>query len=162
MVKNQDTSDSFNSARTNLLLLAYNELLRNKKDNKIALINSKNLSEAENYFCSKNIYIVSLKEENFMPNNIPREVFQTNTLKNKVIYKSPDSILKNLFKKLKTKPSSKNLPTVDIKNNPLNNNHHMRIEFQLLDKKADISEKKNEYFRKKTLKLRCENIKESK
>lgn len=155
MASNPEKRTDFNNVRTILLLLANNELTIYRQNNS-TLINSKKLTEAEDYYTVNNNNVITLKEENFIPNSHTRDVIQTKNIKNRCIYRSPDIIKKNTFKKIRFKISRKNLPIINIKNNPNINN--LKLEFQLFEKKSDISQKKNEYFKRKTLNLKYENI----
>ncbi len=160
MANKEQKNFSINKIRTTLLLMVNKELSALKKTHQTK-INSKQIAEAENYYASMNNCIVQLKEEKFIPNFITSDVIHTKNIKNNFSFKSPDQSYNHFIRKIKN--SSKNniiiksdgLEYHDTNFNNANKDKISRMEFQLelLGKKSDISTKKNEHFKKKTLRL---------
>ena len=150
-----------NAIRTNLLLLANEELSSLKKNNELSKINSKKIIEAEDYYGSKNSYIVKLREENFIPSSITRDVIQSINVKNKFSFKSPDSqnLNSNFIRKSKANESvmkdyNNKTFVVDNKLNLENLNSNFNFELDLFAKRYGVSSKKNQHFKLKTLKIK--------
>lgn len=86
-----------NKLRTQLLILANNELSRIKKNN-FTQINSKYLQEFENAYANlNNNNVIILKEENFVSHDDYSDVIQSNTIKGKFVLESPDEYNKCAF-----------------------------------------------------------------
>lgn len=147
-----------NKIRTSLLLMVNKELSALKKNNDTK-INSKKITEAEEYYSSVNNYVVELKEEKFIPNFITSDVIQNKNIKNTCSFKSPDQLNNSFIGKIKY--SSKNSLVIDATkvrdkfNDEFNKeeNSDLKFDLEILGKRSDISNKKNAYFKKKTLKL---------
>jgi len=146
-----------NLARTTLLLLANNELSNMKKYYKTK-INSKKITDVIDFYSCSNNYIVKLKEENYIPNDISRNVIQNMNFKNNFSFKSPDQQNTNFIRKIELPVKSQTL-------NDLFNKSKIELvdidadfynEFRMLEKKSDISHRKNKHFKINTLKINFE------
>lgn len=160
MASIRENNNQINSTRTTLLLLANNELTFIKKNNKTK-INSKKISEAENYYNSGNNYIVKLKEENFISNSMTRDIIQNKNIKNNFSFKSPDHQNNNFIRKMRM--SNKKNPIIDIRESNVDvfdNSVINKFEFEMkmFGKKSDISSKKNKYFMLKTLNIKNDEM----
>jgi len=149
-----------NSIRTTLLLLANKELTFIKKTNNTK-INSKEITEVEKYYNSGNEYIVKLKEENFISNSMARDIIQNKNIKNNFSFKSPDIQNNNFVRKIRN--SNKNNPIINLREkgnirSENKNKSNSQYEIKLYGVKSDISSKKNEYFKLKTLKINKEEM----
>jgi len=161
MATKQNNNDSLNSIRTTLLLLVNNELSNLKKNNKTK-INSKILTEVENYYSSANNYLIKLKEEKFVPNFNTGEVIQNKNFKSKFSFESPD--VKNMNFIQKTGIMSNDNNAISMSNiNPgikfKNLKENFQLDLLLFSKKSDVSSKKNEYFKIRTLKINSDDVK---
>jgi len=172
MASNEEQDNkSINGIRTNLLLMANEELSSLKKNTKTK-INSKKITEAEDYYSnSANNYIVKLQEEKFIPSSITRNVIQNVNFKRRISFTTPDihKLYNSNFIVLGDK-AVENKTSKDIidynnnnhENNQLKfgyNNSNHELEFDLLWKKSTVSYKKNLHFKKKSLKLTDEELK---
>lgn len=163
MASIEEKCNSINSFRTNLLLLVNEELSKLKKNSILTRINSKKITEAEEHYSSGNNYIVKLQEENFIPSSITRDVIQSFNVRSKFSYKSPDSsnlngnFVKNRNAHVSNLFEKKNFGFKnDNENNKLDLNNldsNYAFEVDLFNMKSDISMKKNQHFKLKTLKI---------
>jgi len=158
MASFREKNNQINSTRTTLLLLANNELAHIKKNNNTK-INSKKISEAENYYNSGNNYIIKLKEENFISNSMTRDIIQNKNIKKNFSFKSPDHQNNNFIRKMSI--SNKNNPKITIRESTVDvfddcEKNKFELRMKLFENKSDISSKKNKYFKLKTLKINSE------
>jgi len=160
MAFNEKQNSQLNKIRTTLLLLVNKELSLLKKSIKTK-INSKEITEAEDYYASVNNYVVRLQEEQFVPNSITRDVIQNKNMKYNFSIKSPDQEIYNFIRKIRyLNKNNSIINKTSIHNNSINKrgNSKIKYDFKIPGKKSDISKKKNEFFNKKNLKLDKEHL----
>lgn len=155
----EQTNFPTNKIRTELLVMVNKELSALKKTNKTK-INSKKITEAENYYSSLNNYVVKLQEEKFIPNSITSDVIQNKNVKYNFSFKSPDQLTNNFIRKIRysnnNNPIINSIDSLDMKEIDFPEDEaskKVNFKMDLIGKRSDISTKKNENFRKKTLKL---------
>ena len=160
--------NSPNKLRTNLLILANDEVTRIKKTG-FTNINSKNLSEFEKHYSSLNNFnFIELKQEKFVSRALT-DVIQKNNCKEKFTLKSPDEMNLNFMQNKENSHFEKNNQNINsnakrisecekvsfLENLGISINNTKELDdFKIRNpnkKKSLISSKKNMFFKKKTL-----------
>jgi len=155
----EEKNHPINNIRTILLLMVNKELASLKKVNKTK-INSKKLDEVEDYYSATTNLFIELKEENFNSNFVSKDVIQNKNFKKNISFKSPDSHNTNFIREIRM--SNKNLQNLNSKYKPgvdfdecISPSEYDIKKFGI---RADISSKKNHYFKMKTLKFNSEEL----
>jgi len=155
-----------NLLRTKLLILANNEILRIKKTNKTQ-INSRNLCDFEKFYSDlTQNNAIELKEEKFVSRSLT-DVIQKNNFKEKFICKSPDEKItkfsqskensipiEKVFRKksINENELSEDIRKFNVENTDLSQEKIFNNLETFLNNKCLISQRKNIFFKLKTLK----------